>query len=54
MVWAAGFEPATSGIQGRHSNQTELHPETKQAPLTVSVAACSSFVGMSGSCSTPK
>lgn len=27
MVWAAGFEPATSCFQGRDSTQTELHPE---------------------------
>ena len=27
VVWMAGFEPAASCFQGRHSAQTELHPD---------------------------
>jgi hypothetical protein len=26
---ATGLEPATSGVTGRHSNQTELHDQRK-------------------------
>ena len=26
-VWAAGFEPATTRVQGEDSDQAELHPD---------------------------
>lgn len=29
MVGAVGLEPTTSGLQSRHSTQTELHPDKK-------------------------
>jgi hypothetical protein len=27
LVWVRGFEPPTSCFQGKHSTQTELHPD---------------------------
>ena len=31
MVGATGFEPVTSRVQTEHSDQTELHPDKKDA-----------------------
>ena len=31
MAGVTGLEPATSGVTGRRSNQSELHPQLRKA-----------------------
>ena len=37
MAGATGLEPATSGVTGRRSNQTELHPRIRKPSIGCSV-----------------